>query len=153
MRSRSLFRARILPSIALLVTVATACGDDGGVQPDTVVRLAFLQNASDVPNIDLPSSARVGVPFTVVVRAATGGCGAQDALGVVLMGLRAELRPFIREPHPSRNVGCPGVVRRFEYTAQLTFARSGTATVVVFSGAIPIDGPATVTTRSLTVLP
>lgn len=145
--------ARLILPAALVAVVA--CGDDGGVQPDTIVVPATILsgvNDDGSESVTVPATARVGVPFTVEVRSTGGGCTERDSTGVQVAGLVADVRPFVREPAPGRAPVCPGILKIFSHTAAVTIAQPGTATVRVH-GRRDGDGATVTITRSVTVQP
>lgn len=146
---------RLLAAAALLGTVLAACGDDEVVQPNTLLIPARLVQdgfGGDSALVVVPATARVGVPLTVEVRSWGGGCTERDSTGVIVNGLTADVRPFVREPAPSRNAVCPAILKQFTHTAAVTFARTGSALVRVH-GQRDSDGQALTITRAVTVEP
>lgn len=151
-RPRSL-RARLLLPAALVALAA--CGDDAGVQPDTIVVPATILSGVEDDgsgSVTVPTSARVGVPFTVEVRSTGGGCTERDSTGVQVAGLVADVRPLVREPAPGTTPACFAVIKEFTHTAAITFAQPGTGTVRVH-GRRDGSGSTVTLTRSVVVQP
>lgn len=151
--TRSRLRAAI--TWCAVVAVVAACHDDGGVQPDTIVLPANIVSTflpGDTLAVVTPTTARVGVPFTVDVRSWGGGCTERDSTTVRVSGRTAEVRPLVREPAPSRDQACFTIIKQFTHTAAVTFTQVGTATVRVI-GRRQDDSRAVTVTRTVNVQP
>jgi hypothetical protein len=145
-------RLRLVFRLAALPPVLAACGDDGGLVPMTVLRPAAIAFYGDSAAVAVPGEVRAGLPFVVTVQSFGGGCTAQDQTGVTIDGLRADVRPTVREPHPSAGVACDAMLRTFTHSAPVTFSQPGTATVIVYGRQEPGDAPRSVT-RTVRVVP
>jgi hypothetical protein len=138
--------------VTTLCSALTACQDDVGLVPVTVLRPAAIAFYGDTTVVTLPDSARAGQPFVVQVRSFGGGCIQQDQMAVVVTGSRVDLRPLVREPHPAASVVCTADLRLLTHSAPVTIATPGTATVVVH-GRVEPGATARQVTRTVRVVP
>ncbi len=139
-------------ALAAALSLLTACGDDGGLVPTTVLLPATVVFYGDTAAVTVPDSVRAFVPFVVTVQSFGGGCIALDQTGVVVSGNRADVRPLVREPHPAVPTVCTADLRILTHSAPVTFTQPGTATVVVHGRARP-GATAQQFTRTVRVVP
>jgi hypothetical protein len=139
-------------ALAAALSLCTACGDDGGLVPTTVLLPATVVFYGDTAAVTVPDSVRAWVPFVVTMQSFGGGCIVQDQTGVVVTGNRADVRPLVREPHPASQTPCTADLRILTHSAPVTFTQPGAATVVIHGRARPGE-TAQQFTRTVRVVP
>ncbi len=143
-----MMRRPLTPVLLLAAFALLACENKSSAlasDPDTFVRPATLAFYSDPEVISLPDTAIAGIPFTARVRSYGGGCVAQDQTFSGVSGRSAYIRPFVREPVPTRGLACPDILLIYTHEVVLVFNEPGTATVHVYGRREPGDAPITLT--------
>jgi hypothetical protein len=140
-----------------IVWLLAACGTDNPAEPPFFGAgergPAVLVFYGDTSAVELATSTRVGEATTVRFTSFSGGCISKDSTVADVAGLRAEVRPYRREPAriPS-NTACPSILRVDDNVVEVRFAEPGRARVRIVGLARPGDRPF-VLERDLTVTP
>jgi len=114
---------------------------------------AVLVFYGDTSAVQLAPSIRVGETTTVRFTSFSGGCISQDSTVTDIAGLRAEIRPYKREPaRLPPNTACPAILRVDQNVAEVRFSEPGPARVRIVGLARPGDAPM-VLERDLVVTP
>jgi hypothetical protein len=138
----------LLP-LAAAVTLLTACGDDVGSMPNTVLWPATLLTVDGTPAVQVPETARVGQPFVVKVDGYLSGCGGEPEAMVTRRANRVEVRPMVRRPNPPP-AACWPVENIHTWNVPLTIDAAGQWTIVVIGDS---NGGMLEVTRAVTVTP
>ena len=134
-----------------------ACSTGGPVEPPLFGAgdrgPAVLAFYGDTSAVQLATSTRVGEATTVRFTSFAGGCISQDSTVADVAGLRAEVRPYRREPaQRPANTACPSNLRVDQNVVEVRFTEPGLARVRIVGLARPGDSPF-VLERDLLVTP
>lgn len=114
---------------------------------------AVLAFYGDTSVVEMAGSTRIGQPTTVRFSSFGGGCVSKDTTEATVAGLKAEVRPYRREPvRLPPDVACTAELRSDQNVVQVRFAEVGRATVRIVGLARPGDHPF-VLERELQVAP
>ena len=145
-----------LTSLATVWLLA-GCGADGPEEPPLLNAgergPAVLVFYGDTSVVQLAASTHVGEATTVRFTSFAGGCIRKDTTEADVTGLRAEVRPYRREPaRLPPSMACTAELRLDQNGVQVRFAEPGQARVRIVGIARPGDHPV-VLVRDLLVTP
>lgn len=147
--------SRLLTAVATACVVATlsltACSDDAGLVPQTVLQPASLVFYGDSADVTVPDTVVLGLPIVMAARSFGGGCTGVSQTGVVVRGTRIDVHPTVTAPHPAADIICPAILRVLTHPASITYNREGPVTIVVHGRRDP-DGGAVSFTRTITIV-
>jgi hypothetical protein len=109
-----------------------ACSPFTNPDPDGWSRVIGTVNPalSSIQMVNLPTEARVNVPFTVTVMTlGSSSCTRADGTDVDTAGLRVTIIPYDRVAPPG--TPCTRDLRAFPHEVQLRFATAGEARITV----------------------
>ena len=112
--------------LLVVAALASSCADnnvDVAVEPGIVGR--------NYPDPVVPSSARIGEPFTVTVTTEGGGCRRLDSTDAVVMGDTAIVTPYDAYLTYHDGTACTLDLRPLVHEVTLTFDMAGTKTVLI----------------------
>lgn len=116
--------ARALP--VLLLGVILACSGSMEPAPTAEVIGTIAGYAEGDPHVEVPESARPGVPFTVALTTYGSGCASKVRTEVVQHADRATITPYdaSEEGKP-----CRALLVALRHEASLQFSKPGTASI------------------------
>jgi hypothetical protein len=119
----------------LLAAACSSTGPGGGRIVRGPALLAFYGAATEV---QVPTTVRVGVPFTVTATSFGGGCIARGETAVTVVGLTAEVRPYRDE---TVEVACSSELRLDQNAVVIQFDSPGEARIRIIGLARPGEQP------------
>lgn len=143
--------ASALALCAVATTALTACTDDAGLVPQTVLQPASLVFYGDSAEVTVSDTVVLGLPISVAARSFGGGCIGLARTGVVVRGSRIDVHPMVTAPHPAAEIACTADLRILTHPASIPYNREGPVTVVVHGRRDP-DGAAVSFTRTTVVV-
>lgn len=116
-------RLSVLACAALLAACSALLEPDRVEEPAALVTDASLLQGGGAIALSAETVA-VGVPETVTVSTAGGGCLRKGRTDVRLAGSRLEIRPYTSRP-TARDIACPGDFRIDRHVVVRTFGTPG----------------------------